>query len=425
MVKKKILFLIILIIISLGILVTIKNYEKEKGFSLPKGIHLTWKNETATDTTMVINWREGLKKDKFSKIYYDTTAKNCEYKNYKYYKTPNKLLLKNPKNFIRNVELKNLKENTKYFFCIINSAGKSKEYNFKTAPSNGTNFSFIMGGDTKEKLNSTDFNKLTKHGMDSEPLFILYGGDAITTGGNNKLWFNWFDTLQEKFVTSSNRMIPIIHTLGNHELKKDKNATNFKEFYEYPNNELYWYHDFGNLRVITLFSPGVQTDLASIENQTNWLNKTLFEAKGKWIIVQHHQPIYPSYRIPDKTTLKMRKQWASLFDKYKVHLVHEAHDHLYKRSFPIYNEKITSLGNGTIYVGDGTWPQARNRKINEKNKWALEKVNTKKSVQIIKMPSEKYTPRDNSTWLNYSAIDPTGKIHDNLLIPFDEKINLN
>ena len=52
-----------------------------------------------------------------------------------------------------------------------------------------------------------------------------------------------------------------------------------------------------------------------------------------------------------------RKHWAPLFDKYRVPVVLEHHDHTYKRTKPL----LDGLGhdNGVLYLGDGSWGRLR------------------------------------------------------------------
>ena len=68
----------------------------------------------------------------------------------------------------------------------------------------------------------------------------------------------------------------------------------------------------------------------------------------------YHLAGYPSTRSPDiKSPCFIRKYWVPLFEKYGVKLAFEHHNHAFKRTYPLLDEKIDSLG--IVYIGDGCW----------------------------------------------------------------------
>jgi hypothetical protein len=105
--------------------------------------------------------------------------------------------------------------------------------------------------------------------------------------------------------------------------------------------------------------------------QTDWLEKTLRERKDHPnVLVVNHVPAFPSYRNPvgvkgkEGTGEGNRKHWVPLFEKYRVPLVLEHHDHTFKRTKPL----LGGLGhsNGVLYLGDGSWGRLRNPKKPDK-----------------------------------------------------------
>jgi acid phosphatase type 7 len=52
-----------------------------------------------------------------------------------------------------------------------------------------------------------------------------------------------------------------------------------------------------------------------------------------------------------------RKHWVPLFDKYRVPVVLEHHDHTFKRSKPLLDGSENS--NGVLYLGYGSWGRLR------------------------------------------------------------------
>src|SRR4030095_9545336 len=59
-----------------------------------------------------------------------------------------------------------------------------------------------------------------------------------------------------------------------------------------------------------------------------------------------------------------RKHWVPLFEKYRVPVVLEHHDHTFKRTKPLLNGLEND--NGVLYLGDGSWGRIRAPKPPEK-----------------------------------------------------------
>jgi hypothetical protein len=80
--------------------------------------------------------------------------------------------------------------------------------------------------------------------------------------------------------------------------------------------------------------------------------------------VVNHVPAYPSYRNPEGVKGKEgtgegnRKHWVPLFEKYRVPLVLEHHDHTFKRTKPLLDG--LAHDNGVFFLGDGSWGRLRN-----------------------------------------------------------------
>jgi acid phosphatase type 7 len=49
----------------------------------------------------------------------------------------------------------------------------------------------------------------------------------------------------------------------------------------------------------------------------------------------------------------VRKNWLPLFEQYNVKLAFENHDHAYKRTFPIRENRVDETG--IVFIGDGAW----------------------------------------------------------------------
>jgi len=88
------------------------------------------------------------------------------------------------------------------------------------------------------------------------------------------------------------------------------------------------------------------------------------------VLVVNHVPAYPSYRNPqgvgdkERTGEGNRKHWVPLFEKYRVPLVLEHHDHTFNRTKRLLDG--LAHANGVLYLGDGSWGKLRTPKTPDK-----------------------------------------------------------
>ncbi len=81
------------------------------------------------------------------------------------------------------------------------------------------------------------------------------------------------------------------------------------------------------------------------------------------VLVVNHVPAYPSYRkMVGKdgkagTGSGNRQHWVPLFEKYRVPVTLEHHDHTFKRTKPLLGGLAHS--NGVLYLGDGSLGKLR------------------------------------------------------------------
>jgi hypothetical protein len=83
--------------------------------------------------------------------------------------------------------------------------------------------------------------------------------------------------------------------------------------------------------------------------QTNWLAQTLANSTATWKFVTYHHPAYSSG--PKRDNKGVRELWTPIFDKYKVDLALQGHDHAYLRTYPMFGQKkVATAADGTIYI---------------------------------------------------------------------------
>ena len=379
---------------------------KPRRFSYrPETLFLTWQQDPTT--TMTVQWvgREGEYED--TKIYYTTG-----------FPAATAVVPTITKPFpladlkVFRAELTGLKPNTEYFFQI---GKKSPTLKFRTMPAKLTNeINFISGGDCGVGPHTIANNKIAAK---QDPRFVVIGGDlAYDNGTAPKVTLEWLRDYSQNMIDSAGRLIPMVVTIGNHEVKGGwaktrKDAPMFFALFDGLFSETsYAALDFGDYLSLVLMDTGHASKVVGM--QTDWLDKTLADRVDRpHLIVVNHVPAYPSIRpatIADTVDGKagsgvgedQRKNWVPLFEKYGVDVVLEHHDHTFKRTHPLKDGHVDK--NGIVYLGDGSWGKLRSAAKAESRNY-ISKASTSYHLTLHSLHDEvRY----------HMAIEETGKIVD-------------
>lgn len=122
---------------------------------------------------------------------------------------------------------------------------------------------------------------------------------------------------------------------GNHEMAKIDDKTrrlshHWAPQFALPTNgppslqESCFTFEYQNVRFIGLNSN------EQIDVQTQWLQSVLEENKSQWVVCTFHHPVFSTGK--DRDNPQIRAAWKPLFDKYRVDLVLQGHDHTYGRT---------------------------------------------------------------------------------------------
>lgn len=268
-------------------------------------------------------------------------------------------------------ELTGLTPGTDYHFWI---GKESPFYRFRTMPARATDtISFISGGDCGVNAHAVANNIEAAR---QDPMFIVLGGDlGYDNGKSVATSLAFLRNYSKHAVGKGGRLIPLIAALGNHEVeggyhKPRAKAPFFYALFDglYPEKGFACL-DFGDYLSLVLLDTDHTTPIAG--EQTEWLEKTLRARQDHpHVIVVNHVPAYPSYRNPEPdkgkagTGADNREHWVPLFEKYRVPVVLEHHDHTFKRTKPL----LAGLAhdNGVHYLGDGSWGRLRTPKTPDK-----------------------------------------------------------
>ena len=354
---SKILLLSFLLLINSCVLEPAAEYRNR-----PNHIRTMFKNDPST--TVVIGWNRYHTKKSSSKIYWDTVDHGEDIEAYANEMEPQKY-----SNYfgIKSafVELTDLEPQTRYYFIIKNSLGKSKRYFVETLPNNrDARISLIAGGDsrnnrTPRKAANTLVAKLKPHA-------VLFGGDMVNTGSPGE-WHKWFNDWQRSHGEDG-RVTPIIAARGNHEISNKI----LKALFWLPNKNYYALSIAdGLIRTYVLNS-----EMSMGGNQLTWLKKDLEENQDiVWKMAQYHRPMRPHVAKKSEGT-NQYKYWAPLFYEHQVKLVIESDSHTVKSTWPVRpsTEEGSDQGfvrddaNGTTFVGEGCWG-APLRASNDTKEW--------------------------------------------------------
>ncbi len=332
--------------------------EKEESPFQPTTLFLTWQRDPTT--TMTVQWVGTTGETADTKVYYQavagdelqsekTTAKPYPFTDYKVFRA----------------ELTGLKPGTEYKFRV----GKvSPTYKFRTMPAKATDtIHFISGGDCGVNVHATANNI---QAAKQDPMFAFIGGDlGYDNGKSVEISLAFLRNYSKHMIARDGRLIPMLACLGNHEVaggygKTRKEAPFFYALFDglYLDTGFATL-DFGDYLSLVMLDTNHTSPIAG--EQSNWLEKQLkARADHPNVIVANHVPCYPSFRNPTGAGTKEgtgegnRKHWVPLFEKYRVPVVLEHHDHTFKRTKPLINGMCDD--NGVLYLGDGSWGRLRN-----------------------------------------------------------------
>jgi len=320
----------------------------------PIHIHLSWKSDPRT--TMVVTWQTKENHNVPAEVVYGITESYGETAK------DNTWTYEGADGYIYSVELKGLKPGTTYHYrCGDDVGGWSKDYTFTTAPATDkATFNFVVMGDSRNKSpydsDMSNWGKVVKGVLKVHPKFVVFTGDNVYIGGDQSFWNIWFNYLEPLSATA-----PFMEAVGNHEYhyRTAEPWVNYLKQFVFPNNNLWYSFNYGSIHFISL---STDSDYRKGSPQYKWLVSDLQNIKKEhpdyWIIVAFHRPPFTFVGASD---MSVRETLCPLFDKYKVNLVYNGHEHDYERTYPINAEgKLGSKAkyeycgqNYPIYVVDG------------------------------------------------------------------------
>jgi hypothetical protein len=263
-----------------------------------------------------------------------------------------------------------------YGYRVGDGTTWSEWFHIRTASDRADPFRFIYLGDAQADVKSL-WSRTVREAFKSAPdaALVLHAGDLIDNGFDDSLWGEWSDGLG--FIGA---MLPNLPAVGNHDMNLPNGARGlptgvhplWKAHFALPQNgpagapmlehEAYWV-DYQGVRFICIegnayspenYDPHVKKIVQ--KKQIEWVEKLLARNPNRWTIMLHHEPMYGVGNNPDNPEL--RDAFLSLYDKYRVDLILQGHDHVYARSHKLAGGRIVAAGDpGTVYVVSVSGPK--------------------------------------------------------------------
>jgi hypothetical protein len=261
-------------------------------------------------------------------------------------------VLNDPVVFRHVVRVSSLEPGTTYTYSVGDGTkeGTSTDATIRTAPVPGGDFRLMYLGDPQCGLEG--WGKLLADAYARQPDVgaILIAGDLVDRGNERTNWDHFFLRAAGVF-----ERVPMMPCAGNHEYL-DRGPRAYRTFFELPDNgpgpadrDLVYSFEYADALIAVLDSTRAVFDPEEALRQAEWLDQVLANTDRTWKIVMFHHPVYASHTWREYPGL--RDAWVPVFDRHRVDLVLQGHDHSYMRTYPLReHRRVGASGSGTVYA---------------------------------------------------------------------------
>jgi predicted phosphodiesterase len=238
--------------------------------------------------------------------------------------------------------LSGLSPGTAYGYRVKGAGGWSEWHQFRTTANDRRPFRFLYFGDTQNSILEVGALAWRRAILQAgDPALIVHAGDLVASRAemvHDDEWGEW--AAAGGWVLAS---IPQLAVAGNHEYvdvtlpdggESRRLGGHWALSFPFPGNGAPGVEtttgvvDWQGVRFILLDGTSA-LDLGTLESQTRWLEEQLQRPKRDWTVVVMHQPVFTCSRLED--TPDIGPAWRPLFERYRVDLVLQGHDHCYHR----------------------------------------------------------------------------------------------
>lgn len=303
-----------------------------------------------------------------------------------------------------------LKPDTKYLYRVGNGSCWSEWFQFKTAKSSATPFSFLFFGDVQYRISSL-YPRVVRQAIMQAPdaALMMFTGD-LTTNATDEEFSEFF--WAGSWMLASKPVVPIP---DNHEYREDAEgnkrgelASFWNHTFSYPRNVPKqisqlgnYYFDYQNTRFIMINNIDFLSNKKRIVYD-EWLKSVLKNNPQKWTVVAHHHPVLPISARRQKTSFYNRVK--SIYDQYGVDLVLTGHDHGYSRGgIDLQGAKKKKI-EGPVYVVSVAGPGMYALAFRD---WYDRVASNTQMFQHVTMGNDQ---------INFKAYTATGVLYDEFVI---------
>jgi hypothetical protein len=242
-------------------------------------------------------------------------------------------------------ELADLQPGTTYVYRVGTDGCWSEPATFTTG-ADTDNFSFMFMGDVHAGYNDQSagvWQRLLANarGIYPDIKFALQAGDIVDDTNDAGEWSQLFTAAAGVFDR-----ISLMPAEGNHE---STDTALFFKYFTLPKNGPAGYEehdysfDYGNAHFAVLDSSMMGNGDAVAQAGLNWLQNDLQQSNKKWKFVMFHVPPY-TINSGDGNDVAaaavMRQYWVPVLERNGVDMVFVGHQHMYMRTYPLYQDRI-------------------------------------------------------------------------------------
>lgn len=300
--------------------------------------------------------------------------------------------------------INDLKPAEKYVYRVGTDGAWSEWYQVQMPDVNRDKLSFIYFGDAQNDLKSM-WSRVIREAYKTIPQvdFMLHAGDLINRHDRDLDWGEWF--YAGSFIHAT---VPSVMTPGNHEYGKGVILSpQWRPQFNLPVNgpkgleETCYVVDYPNLKVVSLDAEQIDESPYFLNKQAQWLDSVLTNDPRKWTAITFHYPVFSTK--PNRDNEKLRARFKPIFDKHKVDIVLQGHDHAYGRGM-VHNVptgySVNDKNSGTMYVVSVSGPKMYDI---SNDPWMDRKARNTQLFQIITIDGDR---------LSFQSFTATGKLYD-------------
>jgi hypothetical protein len=299
--------------------------------------------------------------------------------------------------------INDLKPGVKYVYRVGTEGSWSEWYQVQMPDASKKKLSFVYFGDAQNDVKSM-WSRVIREAYKTLPSvdFMLHAGDLINRHDRDIEWGEWF--YAGNFIHA---MVPSMMTPGNHEYGKGVVLSpQWRPQFNLPQNgpkgleETCYAINYSNLKVISLDAEQIDESPLYLEKQRQWLDSVLTNDPRKWTAITFHYPVFSTK--PNRDNENLRNHFKPIFDKHKVDIILQGHDHAYGRGMVtnVPTGKNVKEESGTVYVVSVSGPKMYDL---SNDPWMQRKARNTQLFQVI-------TIEDNI--LVYQAFTASGELYD-------------